>query len=142
VTLRVAVALWACTQLASAAVHLPPTDLALAALASAFSLPLARQTLRRELTLVAHSVWHTWQTRVAPALMPPPGAQPPAALAAAWLAWRFSSGATRAFLAFLAVVKLSDVVGAWAMHLAHDGVMPADGAARTLTLEELDGEDH
>jgi len=140
VTLRVAAALFGAQKAAARLVRLPPTSLAAAALAAAFTLPLARRALRRELDLVARSLEHVWSCRIAPALLPPPFARPPAALAIAWLSWRLSDGATRVFLAFLGIVHATDVLGTWAMLLASDGGSERR-VASSVTLQELEDED-
>ena len=141
-TLRVALALWVAAQAAAVLAPLPPTTLAAVALAGAFSLPLAHRALRHELQLVGASAAHVWETRLAPALLPPPAARFPVAVVAAWLAWRCSGGATRAFLAFLAVVRATDVVGDWAMRFAaSEGHQEGIPRGSSCTLRELEAEE-
>ena len=145
VTLRVSMALWAAARAASLLAPISPSSLALGALGAAFTLPLLRSMLHRELALVWASAQHVWETRLGPALLPPPSARPPAAAALAWLVWRYSRGATRAFLLFLAVVHGTDVLGAWALSIQlpqGQGMRSPRGPPITrCTLQELEDED-
>ena len=122
-TFRVALWLWL-TAKTCALVALSPWHFACVALGAAFTVPLLMHTAGAEFQTISAALQLHLRARYDAT---PTGVRWLAACLAAWMAWHMSGLGTRAFAAFLALVKATEWAHAWAERMVARAEQ--DGAA-------------